>query len=105
MKVLSPEKFSGRAPTGLSLRQATIGIAPRRAVPVLPGVRGHVEPDIEMRGNRGGPRLGPQEAGTREQAKKARTWAVARKSEPSIVVLIPGNAGGAKGWRFEIMRG
>ena len=28
-----------------------------------------------------------------------------RKSEPSIVVSIPGNAGGAKGWRFEITCG
>jgi hypothetical protein len=29
----------------------------------------------------------------------------ARKSEPPIVVSIPGNAGGAKGWRFEITCG
>ena len=26
------------------------------------------------------------------------------KSEPSIVASMPGNAGGAKGWRFETMR-
>jgi hypothetical protein len=57
---------------------------------------------LRMRGNRGGPRLGPLEAGTREQAIKSEdAGGGARKSEPPIVVSIPGNAGGAKGWRFE----
>ena len=43
-----------------------------------------------------------RKVGTREQAIKSEdTGGAARKSESSIVVSIPGNAGGVKGRRFE----
>jgi hypothetical protein len=46
-----------------------------------------------------------RKAGTREQAIKSEDMGGAvRKSEPSIVASILGNAGGAKGRRFETTR-
>jgi len=47
---IEPRKLSGRVPTVLTHRQATTGIAPRRAMRVLPGVRGPVEPDMASTG-------------------------------------------------------
>ena len=47
LKVLSPENFGWRMPTGLAPRQATTRVALWRAARTLPGVLGRVEPDIE----------------------------------------------------------
>ena len=46
-KGVEPRKIWWVSADGFVLRQATTGTAPRRAVPVLPGVLGHIEPDIE----------------------------------------------------------
>ena len=106
LKVLSPEKF-------------IVGECRRVCPPGRPqsgsryGVRCGYSPGSEAVssltsracGNQGDPRIGPLEAGTREQVKSEDVGGVAWKSEPSIRALTPGNAGRAKGWRPEITRG
>jgi len=58
---------------------------------------------LRMCGNQGDPIIGVQEARTRGQAiTSEEAGGGDGKSEASIVAMSPGNAGGAKGRRFEI---
>lgn len=58
---------------------------------------------LRMGGNQGDPIIGVQEVRTRRQAiTSEEAGGGDGKSEAPIVALSPGNAGGAKGRRFEI---
>ena len=100
---VEPRKFSWRVPRVLTHPQATTRGAIGRALRVPPGSEAVSSLTLRVCGNQGDPVVGVQGgAHPWTSVRSEEAGGDGRKSGAPIVAVKPGNAGGAKGCRFEI---